>query len=371
MPWQNDGGSGGGTGGPWGSNNGGSTGGAGSSGGPKNPWGPAPPPRAPGGTDGAGRSAPDFDEFIRRSQEKLRSSFGGGGGASGGSGGGSGRSPWSYIIGGVVIVWLAFTSFYRVGPQERGVLMRFGKYVSTAGPGVHLKLPSPIDTVIKPKVESVRSDDIGGSNGQENLMLTGDQNIIDVAYTVRWKINDPEDYLFELAEPESTVREVAESAMRAEMAEVNLQAAIGPQRAAIADAVRNRAQELLTSYRAGIEIVGVDIRQADPPNAVDDAFKQVSAAQQNAQGALNNARAYSQELIASAQGQTAVFDAVYAQYKLAPQVTRKRIYLETMEEVLAKNGKTIIEAKGVTPYLPLGEIQRRVRTTDTTPAPGQ
>ena len=355
MPWQDNGGSSGGGngggGGPWGSGGGGP---------PKNPWGGGQPPKPPGGGNGGGggpRGAPDFDDFIRRSQERLRASMGGGG--TGGVRGGRGV-PWLWIVGGLLLAWVVFTSAYRVGPQERGGVMRFGKYVSTSGPGFHFKLPAPIDTVIKPNFEQVRTIDIGSADGSsENLMLTGDQNIIDVAYTVRWKISDAENFLFQLADPELTVREVAESAMRAEVSRVSLNAAVGPQRAQIAEQARTRAQELLTSYDAGVEVVGVDIRQADPPQAVDEAFKEVSAAQQVAQQYLNNSRAYAQELIARAQGETAVFDAVFAQYRLAPEVTRKRIYLETMEEVLGKNGKTVIEARGVTPYLPLPELQRR------------
>jgi membrane protease subunit HflK len=253
-----------------------------------------------------------------------------------------------------------FTSFYRVDAQERGVVMRFGKYVSTTGPGMHFKLPAPIDTVVKPKVEQVSTIDIGSADGSaENLMLTGDQNIIDIAYAVRWKIKDPEQFLFQFAEPEETIREVGEAAMRAEIARASLNAAIGPQRAQIAEQVRIRMQELLDSYRTGVDVLGVDIKQADPPAAVDAAFKDVSAAQQNAQQYLNQARAYSQQLIAQAQGEAAAFDAVYAQYRLAPEVTRKRMYLETMENVLSKVDKTVIEANGVTPYLPLPEIRRR------------
>lgn len=345
MPWQNNGGSGG----PWGNGE--------NPGPPKNPWGGNQPQRGPSGGD----KGPDFDDFIKRSQERLRNSLGGGGGGGGRSGGG-GNMPWGFILGGILAAWIVFTSSYRVGPQEAAVVLRFGKYVETTGPGFHLKAPAPIDTVIKRRVQEVSSIDIGAGDAGENLMLTGDQNIINVAYTVRWKISDPVLYLFELAEPETTVREVAESAMRAEVGQVSMNAAIGPQRAQIADQVRNRMQELLNSYKAGIEVVGVDIRQADPPNAVDDAFKQVSAAQQQAQQALNQSRAYQQQLIAKAQGDAAVFNAVYAQYRLAPEVTRKRIYLETMEKVLEKNGKTVVEARGVTPYLPLPELKRRAGT---------
>lgn len=339
MPWQNNDSGGGNGGGPWGSG----------SGGPRNPWGNGPQRGGGGGNKGG----PDFDEFIRRSQERLRSGL---------QNGGNGRAPLAYAVGAALVLWVAITSTYRVDAQERGVVTRFGRYVETTGPGLHFKLPSPIDSVTRPKVEQVNSVDIGSTEGDaENLMLTGDQNIIDIAYAVRWKIKDPELYLYELAEPEATIKEVAESAMRAEIARASLNDAVGPQRAQIADQVRVRMQELLDSYRGGIEVLGVDIKQADPPTAVDDAFKDVSAAQQEAQGYLNNARAYSQELTARAQGEAALFDAVYAQYKLAPEVTRKRIYLETMEDVLKKVDKTVIETNGVQTYLPLPELQRRAR----------
>ena len=344
MPWQNNGGSGGGSGGPWGS---------GSGGGPRNPWGQGPQ-RGGGGGSGGGGKGPDFDEFIRRSQERLRAGLGGAGG------GENGGKLWLYGLGAVALLWIGVTSTYRVDAQERGVVTRFGRYVETTRPGLHFKLPSPIDSVTKPKVEQVNSVDIGSADGAaENLMLTGDQNIIDIAYAVRLKIKDPELYLYELAEPEATIKEVGESAMRAEIARATLNDAVGPQRAQIAEQVRVRMQELLDSYRGGIEVLGVDIKQADPPSAVDEAFKDVSAAQQEAQGYLNNARAYSQELTARAQGEAALFDAVYAQYKLAPEVTRKRMYLETMEDVLKKVDKTVVETGGVQTYLPLPEVQRR------------
>ncbi len=340
MPWQsNDGGSGG----PWG---------GGGSDGPRNPWGNR---SGGGGGNGGGKppgGGPDFDDFIRRSQDRLRASLPGG----------SGKPTWIYIIAGAIGLWVVMTSTYRVEPQERGVVTRFGQYVSTTGPGLHLKFPDPIDRVVKPKVELVNSIDIGASDGSsENLMLTGDQNIIDIAYSVRWKIRDPERYLFQLSDPEQTLREVAEATMRAEIARASLNNAIGPQRAQIAEQVRVRMGEVLDSYKAGVDIVGVDIKQADPPAAVDAAFKDVSAAQQNAQGYLNQARAYSQQLIAQAQGEAAAFDAVYEQYRLSPEVTRKRMYLETMENVLSKVDKTIVDANGVTPYLPLPEIKRRAQ----------
>ena len=326
---------------------------------PVNPWGEGPA-RKP--TPIRGQNRNDFDDLVRRSQEKLRSQFGGGGGSGGGGGGFDlGDSRWVMWAGGAVLAaGLVLASFYGVDAQERAVVQRFGRYVESTGPGVHFKLPWPIDTVEKRKVELINIIDISSSEGaSENLMLTGDQNLINLAYTVRWKIRNPENFLYELNDPEKTVREVGESAMRAEIARATLNAALGPQRAQIADQVRERMQELLDSYKSGIEVRGVDIKQADPPAAVDTAFKDVSAAQQDEQQYLNRARTYAQTVVARAQGDAAAFDAVYAQYRLAPEVTRKRMYLETMERVLAKVDKTIVDAPGVAPYLPLPEIRRR------------
>jgi membrane protease subunit HflK len=361
MPLANNNDSSGG-GGPWGSGGGSGSGGGGGNngGGPKSPWGEGPPRRPTPGRGPTGRG--DFDDFIRRSQDKLRGSLPGGGRQ-------LGNIPWLLIAAVILGIWLFTTATYRIDAQERGVVMRFGRYVETTGPGFHFKLPAPIDVVIKPKVEQVNSVDIGGSDGAtENLMLTGDQNIIDIAYAVRWKIKNPELFLFELAEPEQTIREVAEAAMRAEVGSTTLNNAIGPQRAQIAEQVRERMQELLDTYRAGIDVRGVYIKQADPPAAVDEAFKDVSAAQQDAQQAINQSKGYAQQLLAVAQGSAAQFDAVYAQYRLAPEVTRKRIYLETMESVLSKVDKTVVEPGNFTTYLPLAEVQRRSRAA-VTPQP--
>ena len=335
--------------------------------GPRSPWGEAPVRKPPAARSSGSR---DFDDLLRRGQERLRASMGSDGGGKGGSSFDPfGGTSWIWIAGALVAAWIAFSSFYRVDAQERGVVLRFGRFVETTEPGLHFKLPFPIDTVLLRKVEQINSVDIGATEGSaENLMLTGDQNIINLAYAVRWKIKKPELYLFELAEPEQTVREVGESAMRAEISKATLNDAIGPQRAQIAEQVRERMQELLDSYRAGIEVRGVDIKQADPPAAVDDAFKDVSAAQQDAQQYLNQSRSYAQQLIASAQGSAAAFDAVYAQYRLAPEVTRKRMYLETMESVLSKVDKTVIEPGNVQAYLPLPEITKRARAADPTTA---
>lgn len=339
---------------------------------PANPWGEGPA-RRPMGNKAPNRGNSDFDDLIRRSQERLRSQFGGGNGGGGNFGGGIDLGNGRFALwagGGLVAAWLILTAFYRVDAQERAVVQRFGAYVETTGPGLHLKLPWPIDAVELRKVEQINIIDISSSEGAtENLMLTGDQNIINLAYTVRWKIKDPENFLYELSNPEKTVREVAESAMRTEISRATLNDVLGPQRAQIAEQVRERMQELLDSYRSGVDVRGVDIKQADPPAAIDGAFKDVSAAQQDAQQYLNRARTYAQALIARAQGDAAGFDAVYAQYKLAPEVTRKRMYLETMEKVLTKVEKTIIDVPGVTPYLPLPEVRRRSAAAATAAAP--
>jgi membrane protease subunit HflK len=283
----------------------------------------------------------------------------GGGLPGGGVPGGLGALPWGWIAGGVLLVAIGATSTFRVDANEQGVVTRFGKYERTVGAGFHLKLPSPIEQVTRVKFEDIRTTDIGASSGaNENLMITGDQNIIDIAYTVRWKVKDAEQYLFQIADQEGTVREVTEAAMREMISRATLQNAIGPERAAIAQEVAQRTQEILDSYRAGIQIAGVEIKQADPPAAVDEAFKDVSAAQQDAQQFLNQARAYAQQVQAQSEGATAAFDKVYEQYRLAPEVTRKRMYLETMEQVLSKVDKTVVEAPNVQTYLPLTELQK-------------
>jgi membrane protease subunit HflK len=218
--------------------------------------------------------------------------------------------------------------------------------------------------VAKIDVENIQERTLGSAT-EETLMLTGDQNIIDIAYQVRWNIRDPEQYLFELAQPVDTISQVAESAMRAVMAQVTLQDAIGNRRGDIEARVAEDMQRTLDRYRAGVLIQGVAIKQADPPAAVNDAFKEVTAAQQDAQSYINDAGAYALQLKQKAQGDATAFDKVYDQYKLAPAVTKRRMYYETMERVLQKVDKTVVEAPGVNSYLPLGNQGR------TTPAPAR
>lgn len=333
--------------GPWG-NAGGGNGGdgdkGGNGGGPRNPWS-FPPEGRRGGRTGV----TSLDDFLKRARK------GGGGGDGFGGGLPNGVPGKPVIIAGVAILlllWIAFTSFHVIAPEQRGVVAFFGKYSSTMEPGVRFTLPAPIASVKKIDVQAIRTEDFPATAG-ENLMLTQDQNIVDLAYSVRWDIQNPEDFVFQIANPEQTVRATAESAMRAAVAGVNLNDAIGPGRTVIEARVQQATQAILDEYNSGIRIQSVAIRNASAPSAVDEAFKQVTAAQQESEGARNQARAYAQQIIALAQGEAAQFDKIYEQYKLAPDVTRRRIYYETMEAVLAKSNKTIVETPGVTSYLPL------------------
>ena len=315
---------------------------------PAGPWGETPKPR--------GRPAPvtSLDEFLQRSRGRFGGGPGGGGFSFGGRPNGS-ILIWAII--GVALLWLVFTSMHLIAPGERGVVTRFGRYNATLSPGISLTLPSPIDRVQKVNVEEIRNEDIG-SAAEETLMLTGDQNLIDIAYQVRWNIRDPELFLFELAAPQETIRQVAESAMRQTVAQVSLQDAMGIARGDIEGRVRDEIQQTLNSYRSGVAIQGVAIKQADPPAAVNEAFKEVTAAQQQAKTDVNRANAYALQIRQIAQGEATAFDKVYEQYKLSPEVTRRRMYYETMEQVLRNVDKTIVETPGVTPYLPLNEVRR-------------
>ncbi len=341
----------------------------------KGPWGPKQagdepeePTPSPWG-DGSGRrrraaaesgeTTSSLDDFLRKS----RARFGGGGGLPGRPSG----SLIAWAVAALAVLWLVFTSFHSIAPAERGVVTRFGRYVYTLNPGVGMTLPWPIERVRKIDVESIRSVDLG-SPTTEDLMLTGDANVIDIAYSARWSISDPERYLFQIEDQQETVRQVAESAMRSVVSRVTLDDAIGDQRSEIEAQVASTMQTILDGYNAGVSIRGVAIREADPPTAVIDAFKDVSAAQQDAQRYVNAANAYAQQLGQKAQGEATAFDKVYEQYKLAPGVTRRRMYYETMEKVLQKVDKTIVETPGVTAYLPLSEVKKQAQSAKE---PGQ
>jgi membrane protease subunit HflK len=312
------------------------------------PWG-EPPRRRRRAAIGPSANVSSLEDLLRRG----RARFGGDGPP-----GRFDRSLIVWALVGFIAIWLVFTSVHSISPGERGVVTRFGRYSYTLGPGVGLTLPAPVDRVQKVDVESIRSADLG-SQSSEDLMLTGDQNLLDIAYSVRWNIKNPEWYLFQLADPEETIRQVGESAMRAVIADVSLQDAMGDKRGEIEAQVAERMQRVLDGYRSGIAVQGVAIQQADPPAEVNDAFKEVTAAQQQAQSYINNATSYALQRVRQAQGEAAAFDKVYGQYKLAPEVTRRRMYYETMEQVLSKLPKTIVEAPGVTPYLPLPQVQKQ------------
>jgi membrane protease subunit HflK len=332
--------------GPWGTGSGGGDEPPADEGQGSGPWGESPKRRRAGIAPGANISS--LDEWLRRG----RARFGGGG-----LPGRPDRSIITWAIIGLIAVWLVFTSTHSISPGQRGVVTRFGRYSYTLGPGVGFTLPSPVDRVKKIDVESIRTVDLG-SEESNDLMLTGDQNLLDIAYSVRWNIRTPELYLFELADPDETIKEVANSAMRSVISQVTLNDAMGDRRADIETQVAENMQRILDSYHSGVQVQGIAIKQADPPDPVNDAFKQVTASQQKAQSFINSANAYALQLGQRAQGDATAFDKVYEQYKLAPEVTRRRMYYETMEQVLSKVDKTIVEAPGVTPYLPLPQVQK-------------
>ncbi len=339
--------------GPWGSGGGSGDGpgGGGGDDGPRNPW--AMPPAGKRGKVGGSAS---LDEFLKRAR-------------SGGPGGGPSLPAnvgrlWMAAIAALVLVWCAFTSFHSIAPQERGVVTMFGRYTSTLNPGFQFTLPAPIMRVQVEDVQNTRTESFPAVTNQANLMLTGDQNIADLAYSVRWNIKSPEDYVFEIKNPKETVRAVAESSMRAAVAGVTLTDAIGSGRVAIEAEVQTRMQALLDEYQSGVRVLGISIQKAAAPAEVDNAFKAVTAAQQEAQSNLNRSRAYAQQVIARAQGDATEFDKIYEQYRLSPDVTRRRLYYETMDQVLSRADKTIVQP-GVQTYLPLPEVRRR----QATPAP--
>lgn len=369
-PWGNAGagagddgdGDGGGGGGDRGGDNGDSGGAKGE--GPRNPWLPG---GGGGGGDGSGngkrRSASIEDIFKNRGPEGPRRRGGGPGGPNFRMPQRPGGKSWGPVIAVVVIgAFLLLSSVHLVEPREQGVVKTLGSYSRTLDPGLHFTLPYPIESVDKEDVQGVRAVDIPASNQRAKLILTGDQNLVDLSYTVRWNIKDLADFKFELADPIETVNEVAEAAMRASVAEKTLDETFtGQGRAEIQQRVRLRMQETLDAYGAGIDVLGVEIAKADPPGEVVDAFRDVSVAEQNADAARNEARGYAQQTLSRAEGEAEAFDKVYEQYRLAPEVTRQRLYYETMERVLAQTDKTVVEADNVTPYLPLPELQRRSR----------
>jgi membrane protease subunit HflK len=362
MPWSNQGGGGGG---PWGS-------------GGKGPWG--------SGSQPSGSTPPDLEEILRRGQDKLRRVL------PGGNLGGKGFA----LLGLAAIVLWGFSGFFRVEPDELGVVLRFGKDVREVQPGLNYHLPYPIETVLTPKALRVNKIDIGmrqvedGRRSasrevpEESLMLTGDENIVDVNFSVLWKVKPTGvgEYLFNIQNPEGTVKAVAESAMREVVGRSEIQPILTGARQTVENAVQELMQKTLDHYGAGILVQQVQLQKVDPPAQVIDAFRDVQAARADLERLQNEAQtyanrvvpeargnvakitqaaeAYKSQTVAEATGQTSRFLKIYEQYKKAPDVTRERMYLETMERVLGGSNKIVVDtgknAQGVVPYLPLNEF---------------
>lgn len=336
--------------------------------GPRNPWLPG---GGNSGENGNGqrprRSANIEDLFKQRGPEGPR--------RTGGPGGPRFRLPerpggksWLPLgIGAIVALWVLGSSVHFVQPREQGTVTWLGgKYSETLSPGTNFTFPWPIQMVSVENVSEIRLEPIGG--GGENLILTGDQNLVDLSYLIRWNIKDLAQFKFQLADPIETVREVAESAMRASVAETDLDTVLsGSGRAQVEFRVRTRMQAILDAYGSGVAVQGIEINRTEAPGQVIEAFNDVLASRQDAERNLNEARRYEQQLLAQAQGDAAAFDNIYAEYRLAPEVTRRRLYYETMESVLAETDKTIVETDGVTTYLPLPEIQRRSQAQQAQP----
>ena len=346
---------------PW-SNNG--------DGGGRGPWGQGPS-RGPGG---GGQTPPDLEEIIKKSQDRLKDIIPGGGG---------GSFPWILMVLAALGVW-AYNSAYRVQPDEQGVVLRFGEYARTTQPGLHFAL-WPIETVETPKVLKENQITFGGRGQSVGQMLAGDQNIVDIQFTVQWRIKDAQEYLFNVRDQEELVAVVAESAMREIVGRTRADQVRTRGRQEAQQQVRELIQETLDSYKAGITINGVQMEKADPPPQVIDAFEEVQRAEQNqnkfirdaeqyrnqllgeargqASQIVESAKAYKSRVVAEAEGEASRFKQVYVEYAKAKDVTRKRIFLETLENIMQKTNKVIIEGEkgsGVVPYLPLPEVQKRV-----------
>lgn len=363
MPWNDN--KGGGSGGPWGS--GGSNGG-----GDKSPWG------RPGGGDG--KQGPDLEDSLRKMQERFANrGRGGGGGRSGGGGKGLGGLGFA-LIGIVALVGWFFTGVYQVQEGQQAVVLRFGEFHRTSGPGFHVRLPDPVESHQIVLVNKVRSTEIG-RGAQDGLMLTGDENIVDIDFLVFWKVNNPQDFLFNVRDPEETLKWVSESAMREIVGKRELDPILNEARDEVQLEVRELVQATLDSYGAGIQVTEINLDKSDPPAQVIDAFRDVSTAQQDrvtaineatayankvvpeargqAQKVLQEAEAYRSQVIANANGEAERFRLVYEEYRKAPRVTKERMYLETMEKVLGRSDQIILDNDaGAVPYLPLDQLRR-------------
>jgi len=372
-PWGTGprGGGHGGGGGPWGGGRGGGNGQGPT--GPRGPRGPQPP---------------NFEELLRRSQDRLRRTF------PGGAGMGTGLA---IVVAAIVVLWLA-SGIYRVLPDEVGIVLRFGAYNRMTQPGLNYHWPTPIESVQRPSVTRINRTEIGFRSGEsgaarasrqmpeEALMLTGDENIVDINFSVFWFIKDAQSYLFDIRHPEGTVKAAAESAMREIVGETPIVQALAEGRGKIESETQQLLQRILDSYKAGISVTQIQLAKVDPPAPVIDAFRDVQRALADRERLRNEAEAYRNdiiprargdavrirqeaeayqaEIVARSQGDADRFTAVYKAFKVAQDVTVQRLYLETMEEILKNSNKIIIDKaaegqSGVLPYLPLPNLLNR------------
>ena len=349
------------------------------------PWG-----SPPGGDNGSGRgpTPPDIDEIIKNIQKTINRFIPGRGA------GGNKPIFLGLII--LVIIWFA-SGLYRVLPDEQGVVLRFGKFVNTTQPGLNYHFPYPVETALTPKVTKVNRMDVGFRSGsdsgfssagvadvpEESLMLTGDENIVNIDFSVFWVIKDAGNFLFKIQDPQGTVKAAAETAMREVIARSDIQPILTEGRSRIEIETQEIIQNILDEYNSGIQITQVQTQKADPPDQVIDAFRDVQAARADMERSKNEAQAYANDVIprargeaakilqaaeaykkqvvARAEGEASRFLAIYTEYAKAKEVTQERMYLETMEKVLADIDKVIIDknaSSGVVPYLPLPELKK-------------
>ena len=346
----------------------------------------------PGGGNGSGKGPrpPDIDAIIREIQSKIKKFLPGGSS--------SGGKPIGLVLIILAFIWLA-SGLYRVLPDEQGVVLRFGKFTSTTQPGLNYHIPFPVETVLTPKVTKVNRMDVGfrserdsgfSSGGgvadvpEESLMLTGDENIVNIDFSVFWVIKDAGKFLFQIQDPQGTVKAAAETAMREVVAKSRIQQILTEGRAKIENETQEIIQSILDEYNSGIQITQVQTQKADPPDQVIDAFRDVQAARADMERSKNEAEAYAndviprargeaakimqaaeaykQKVVAAAEGEASRFVSIYTEYAKAKEVTQERMYLETMEKVLADIDKVIIEknaGSGVVPYLPLPELGKK------------
>ena len=361
-------------GGPWGGGGGGG-----------GPWG--------SGRGGGGFQPPNFEDSLRKLQQFLRKWLPGGGGLGGGRG-------WLLGIAIVVVLWL-LSGFYRVDPDQEGIVLRWGAFDRIATPGLNYHLPSPIEEALTPTVTRVNRVEVGYRTNQavsrttevpeESLMLTGDENIVDIDFTVFWLVKNAEDYVFNIRNPDATVKSAAESAMREIIGHTEIASALAEGRGKIETDTQALLQGILDYYGAGIEITQVQLQKVDPPGPVIDAFRDVQSAKIDQQTLVNQAEAYRNDVVPRAHGDAsrieqeaeaykaqvvlqatgdaARFQSVYQSYAASKDVTARRLYIETMQTVLQNTNKVILdksaEGSGVLPYLPLPQLQPMA------PAPAQ